>query len=251
MLVLKARQSPRSPDSTRASRRSCGRRASKGCAGDSIRAARLSSTSRSRPAYGRALKTRSCALRSRAAEIIFIALVICCVLRTERMRRRMSIKLAIYLVPVLDTEPVARWLPGSGCRCPLFALETLLEFGEHFCEIMLQGVIQLFFLHYLFPQRWMTVLNVTIQLGLEAPDVVDRDIVDETVGSCVDRKHLLDHRQRHVLILFQQFHQALPAGQLSLGASRLSTWWAPRISACWACSGSRAWRGSRTYSKLS
>ncbi len=41
-------------------------------------------------------RARSCALRSLAAEIIFMALVICCVFRTERTRRRMSIKLGIY-----------------------------------------------------------------------------------------------------------------------------------------------------------
>jgi hypothetical protein len=37
--------------------------------------------------------TRSCARRSFYAATIFMALVICCVLRTERTRRRMSIKL--------------------------------------------------------------------------------------------------------------------------------------------------------------
>src|SRR5258708_32774350 len=38
---------------------------------------------------------RSCARRSLAAETIFMALVICCVFLTERMRRRISIKLGI------------------------------------------------------------------------------------------------------------------------------------------------------------
>src|ERR1035438_8959912 len=40
---------------------------------------------------------RSCARRSLAAETIFMALVICCVFLTERMRRRISIKLGMCL----------------------------------------------------------------------------------------------------------------------------------------------------------
>src|ERR1035441_4935087 len=40
---------------------------------------------------------RSCARRSFAAETIFMALVICCVFLTERMRRRISIKLGMCL----------------------------------------------------------------------------------------------------------------------------------------------------------
>ena len=39
--------------------------------------------------------TRSCARRSFAAETIFMALVICCVFLTERMRRRKSIRLGM------------------------------------------------------------------------------------------------------------------------------------------------------------
>src|SRR6478672_7544112 len=38
---------------------------------------------------------RSCARRSFAAETIFMALVICCVFLTERMRRRMSMRLGM------------------------------------------------------------------------------------------------------------------------------------------------------------
>ena len=53
------------------------------------------STSRSAAAYGRAAIIRSCARRSFAAETIFMALVICCVFLTLRMRRRMSIVLGM------------------------------------------------------------------------------------------------------------------------------------------------------------
>src|SRR5438477_7403212 len=46
-------------------------------------------------AYGRAANARSCARRSLAAETIFMALVICRVLITLRMRRLMSRMFAI------------------------------------------------------------------------------------------------------------------------------------------------------------
>src|SRR5690348_13564674 len=58
-------------------------------------AATLPSTCRKSEAYGRAAITRSCARRSLAAETIFMALVICCVFLTERMRRRISIRLGM------------------------------------------------------------------------------------------------------------------------------------------------------------
>ena len=50
-------------------------------------------------AYGRAAITRSCARRSLAAETIFMAFVICCVFFTDRIRRRMSIKLGMVYMP--------------------------------------------------------------------------------------------------------------------------------------------------------
>ena len=87
--------------------------------GRSLQQRRCSRSRRSRPrrprrstaraaasrAYGRAAITRSCARRSFAAETIFMALVICCVFLTERMRRRMSIRLGIgYLSSLLRDE---------------------------------------------------------------------------------------------------------------------------------------------------
>ena len=56
---------------------------------------RFANTLRSCSAYGRALKTRSCARRSRAAATVFMAFVSCCVFLTDRMRRRMSNRLGI------------------------------------------------------------------------------------------------------------------------------------------------------------
>src|SRR6202158_4822744 len=53
-------------------------------------------------AYGRAAITRSCARRSLAAETIFMALVICRVFFTLRMRRLRSSTFAIFLPGVRD-----------------------------------------------------------------------------------------------------------------------------------------------------
>src|SRR5207249_232076 len=62
---------------------------------------------RMRSAYGRAARTRSWARRILAAETISIARVICDVLRTERMRRRISRGVA-NLAP-----PLAVWHFGQ------------------------------------------------------------------------------------------------------------------------------------------
>src|SRR5205807_9671197 len=62
---------------------------------DATAAATFPNTFRNRAPYGRDEITRSCARRSFAAETIFMALVICCVFLTERMRRRISIRLGM------------------------------------------------------------------------------------------------------------------------------------------------------------
>jgi hypothetical protein len=65
---------------------------SSGCVSGSTRDTRLLSTRSIRCANGRAATTRSCARFRREAAIIFIALVICCVDLTARIRRRRSIR---------------------------------------------------------------------------------------------------------------------------------------------------------------
>jgi hypothetical protein len=52
-------------------------------------------TSRSAAEYGRAIIIRSCARRSFAAATIFMALVICCVFLTLRIRRLRSMVLGM------------------------------------------------------------------------------------------------------------------------------------------------------------
>jgi hypothetical protein len=63
---------------------------SNGCVSCSTRDTRPFSTFSMRCANGRAETTRSCARLRRDAAIIFIALVICCVDLTARIRRRRS-----------------------------------------------------------------------------------------------------------------------------------------------------------------
>src|ERR1051325_7291717 len=59
-------------------------------------AARFLSSSVMLSAYGRAAMAASCARRSFAAETIFMAFVICCVLRIEVIRLRIALRVAIF-----------------------------------------------------------------------------------------------------------------------------------------------------------
>src|SRR5712692_2827796 len=65
-------------------------------------------------AYGRAARARSCARRNFAAETIFMALVICRVLVTLRMRRRMSRMLGMNQSSVVGHSLLAVGKAGVG-----------------------------------------------------------------------------------------------------------------------------------------
>src|SRR5205085_8745528 len=112
---------PRSEVIITTSTRRSGRTAMSGCGGRSAasraRASEASISSMS-CAYGRARITASCARRSFAAATIFIALVIFCVFRTERMRVRMARSEAIQ----------ASSLRRGGRP------EDVLEFGERLIQ---------------------------------------------------------------------------------------------------------------------
>src|SRR5262245_2214579 len=93
--VLKLPQSPLSPVTTMTSVLLSGRGSrtvSNGWIEGSTRVATLDRTRCICDAYGRAFMMRSCARRSFDAATIFIALVICCVFLTARIRRRRSIR---------------------------------------------------------------------------------------------------------------------------------------------------------------
>ena len=70
--------------------------------------------------------TRSCARRSFAAETIFMALVICCVFLTERMRRRMSIKLGMSGYRLFRYEAGFELFDGVGHLFAQVVVERLL-----------------------------------------------------------------------------------------------------------------------------
>ena len=102
MFALNAPANPLSPLITTSSTRFSGRVANSGCRRLPVSSSKISTRRVSDSstlviifAYGRAASARSCARRSFAAETIFMALVICRVFFTLRMRRRRSSTFAI------------------------------------------------------------------------------------------------------------------------------------------------------------
>src|ERR1700735_4799703 len=92
--------------------------------------------------------TRSCARRSLAAETIFMALVICCVFFTERMRRRISIKLGM-----------------RGYR--LFRFKAGFELLNSTGELGLQSVVERLLGADIFEDAGVRALKKTIELFFE------------------------------------------------------------------------------------
>src|SRR5579864_7119694 len=148
-LLLKAPARPLSPVRSTSRMRWGGLCATSGFAPASgstaAAAATLASTFASSATYGRAAITRSCARRSFAAETIFMALVICCVFLTERMRRRMSIRLGMSQ---LRNE------------AGFDLLDDRLDLGA-------QGVVQGLLGADLVPQRPVRVVHKPVQLLFE------------------------------------------------------------------------------------
>ena len=124
-------------------------------------------TLRSIAAYGRAAITRSCARRSLAAETIFMALVICCVFFTERMRRRMSIKLGM-----------------RGYRL-VFRDEAGFEFLDRRRQLSLQRVVESLLLANLLEDRRVRILDEAVQFLFELAALLHRQIVEEALGAGV------------------------------------------------------------------
>src|SRR5579871_2661231 len=117
--------------------------------------------------------TRSCARRSLAAETIFMALVICCVLRTERMRRRMSIRL------------------GMRFNGRMFGDETFLEFFDDGGDLAAQGVVEGFLFHNLGQQGAVRVVDEAVELFFELTHLFNRKIVQVALCTGEDDEDLL------------------------------------------------------------
>src|SRR5882672_6305155 len=142
MLELNAPASPFSPDTTISNAVFSGRRTNRGFKASPVTGSYTSardtsdlSTLVSICAYGRAAKARSWARRSLAAETICMALVICRVFFTLRMRRRISKRFAMFLLCLR----LRRRLP--------FAHKALLEFRQGLLDVGLQLVAHHFLLH--------------------------------------------------------------------------------------------------------
>src|SRR5579871_2579029 len=159
--------------------RCSGRRASSGCeatcSSDPAAAATSASKPRKAALYGREASTRSWARRSFAAETIFMALVICCVFRTERMRRRISIRLGM-----------------RGGR--LLGYEALFEFLQHCMDFSAQGIVEDLLFYNLGHQRAMGVIHEPVHLLFELTDLFDRKIIQVTLRAGEDDEDLLLYR---------------------------------------------------------
>ncbi len=155
--------------------------------------------------YGRAAITRSCARRSFAAETIFMALVICCVFLTERIRRRMSIRLGIA-----DYRPA--------CPAPAAADEVnrCLNSVSMFLISALRASSMAFFSRIVLEDSGVRVLDEAVQLGFKPAHLLHRNVVQKAVGSGEDDQHLLFKRQRLILTLLEDFDQTAAAIELLL-----------------------------------
>src|SRR5690242_18899795 len=134
--------------------------------------ATLPRTCRSSAAYGRAAITRSCALRSLAADTIFMAFVICCVFLTLRIRRRMSIRL------------------GMGARRHL-RYEPALELLDHALQPGAKLVVKVLLRPDLVEQRAVRVVHEAVQLGFELAALLYRQVVQVSVGAGENDQDLL------------------------------------------------------------
>src|SRR5689334_23200156 len=109
---------------------------------------------------------RSCARRNFAAETIFMALVICCVFFTERMRRRMSIRL--------------------GMRYFVLRYKPRFELFDHGLDLGGQVVIQRLLGGNFFEDSAVRILYEAVQLLLELAALVDGEIVQIALGAGPD-----------------------------------------------------------------
>src|SRR5688572_8162137 len=120
-------------------------------------------------AKGRADTTRSCARLRREAAIIFIALVICCVDLTARIRRRRSM-----------SEGIGCWprRPGSlGHGGGAAGQELLAELGQRALERPLDVVVEDLLLGDAGQHAGVARFEKAIEILLVAAQVLDRHVV--------------------------------------------------------------------------
>src|SRR5262249_23280292 len=176
-----------------------GRFANSGCfpasSSDATAAATFDNTLRSNAPYGREAITRSCARRSFAAETIFMALVICWVFFTDRMRRRISIRLGMGGGRQLRYEPGLELLDGRS-------------------QLGAQRVVQRLLGPDIFEDRTMRVVHQAVKLLLKLPADFHWQIVQIPLRAGEDNYYLLFQRERLILSLLENFHQVFPSIEL-------------------------------------
>src|SRR5262252_3003106 len=135
----------------------------------------------------------SWARRSLAAATIFMALVIFCVDWTLRILRRKLLRLGI---------PALRELVG--------------EVGQEGLQLVVGLLDDLALVADRAQDRALGAQRVE-QVPLEFADTIDRQAIEEAARAGIDRGHLLLDRHRLILVLLQEFGQALAARQQALG----------------------------------
>src|SRR5438876_4282264 len=207
MFELNAPASPRSAVMITTWRRGPARWTRSGCGASSWAPAldtRFPSSSAIFPAYGRAARIRSCARRSFAAATSFIARVIFCVDSTDRIRRRMSRRVAMRAGPL-------RGLDALGGH------ELRLRVVHGLREALAQRVRDLLLVADLGEDPGTLALEPTVEVRLEVRDRVHRQVVEQSLGPREDDGNLLLDGHRPVLALLQDLDHALAARELHLG----------------------------------
>src|SRR5581483_7603071 len=125
-----------------------------------------------------------------------MARVICCMFRTDRMRRRISIRL------------------GMRAYRGLFRNKAFLELFQNGVQLIAERVVEHLFFANLRPEPAMRVIDEPVKLFLEPAALLYRKIIEIAVRTREDDAHLLFHRQRLKLSLFENFHQAFAAVEL-------------------------------------
>src|SRR5947208_2986375 len=207
MFALNAPASPRSAVMITTWRRGPARWTRSGCGASSWAPAldtRFPSSSAIFPAYGRAARIRSCARRSFAAATSFIARVIFCVDSTDRIRRRMSRRVAMRAGPL-------RGLDALGGH------ELRLRVVHGLREALAQRVRDLLLVADLGEDPGTLALEPTVEGRLDVRDRVHRQVVEQSLGPREDDGNLLLGGHLPVLALIQDLVHALAARALHLG----------------------------------
>src|SRR6185437_8059181 len=126
-----------------------------------------------------------------------MALVICWVFFTERMRRRMSIKLGMCGYRLVGGEAGFEFLDGRGHLG--FEIVTQRLLGADLIE-----------------DGGVAVFEEAVEFLLELTATLDWDVIEETLGSGEDDRNLLFERQGLVLVLFENRGEVLAAIELLL-----------------------------------